>query len=143
MEENNNKNEKNKFSVGLKISLALGLVEVVIGFVLFFMRDTTLSMISIFVLFISFVLTMIGAIPLIAKLKIKISRHIVEKNKDDLTDIANMQADITQDAVKKTVKSASEGWEDGQGNTKFCTNCGQKISASAKFCPNCGQKIGE
>lgn len=164
MEENNN-NEKKKFSIGLKISLVLGLIVVVVGFVLFFMRDQTLSMISIFVLFVGFVLTSIGLVPLMAKFNLKVSKHIVEQNKDDLaelskygvdinkkvitdkqsdlTDIANMQADITRDAVKKTAKSASEGWEDGQGNTKFCANCGQKISASAKFCPNCGQKIDE
>ncbi len=165
MEEKNNNNEKKKFNVGLKISLVIGLILVVIGFVLFFMRDPTLSMVSIFVLFVGFALTMVGLIPLMAKLNIKIGKHIVEQNKDDLaelskygvdinkkvitdkqedlTDIANMKADIAQDAVKKTAKSASEGWEDGQGNAKFCANCGQKISASAKFCPNCGQKIDE
>lgn len=164
MEENNN-NEKKKFSIGLKISLVLGLIVVVVGFVLFFMRDPSLSMISIFVLFVGFVLTSIGLVPLMVKFNLKVGKHIVEQNKDDLaelskygvdinkkvitdkqsdlTDIANMQAGITQDAVRKTAKSASEGWEEGQENTKFCTNCGQKISASAKFCPNCGQKIGE
>ncbi len=165
MEENNNNNEKKKFSVGLKIALVIGLIVVVVGFVLFFMREPTLSMIGVFVLFVGFVLTSIGLEPLVAKFKLKVSKHIVEQNKDDLaelskygvdinkkvitdkqsdlTDIANMQADITQDAVKKIAKSASEGWEDGQENAKFCTNCGQKISVNGKFCSNCGQKIGE
>lgn len=33
----------------------------------------------------------------------------------------------------------SEGTVSVMGGTKFCTNCGASISASAKFCPECGQ----
>lgn len=32
--------------------------------------------------------------------------------------------------------------ENNETNQKFCTNCGQKISATSKFCPECGATQG-
>jgi len=29
----------------------------------------------------------------------------------------------------------------GSGTSKFCTNCGTKVSGEAKFCPECGTKL--
>ncbi len=42
----------------------------------------------------------------------------------------------------KIVKEMMDNMEDSNsGKTKFCTNCGEKVSIDAKFCSSCGQKL--
>lgn len=93
--------------------------------------------------------------PSVAKIGIKLNKHIAEENKDDLISLANTGADIASPAVKKLAKSVKEGLSEDEAEptnsivdkyrkksagTKFCTSCGQELNADAQFCSACGKK---
>lgn len=57
---------------------------------------------------------------------------------------------ICKDTILRSMVSSSSassfysapGASAQQSGTRFCTQCGAKISATAKFCPECGAKLG-
>lgn len=71
---------------------------------------------------------------------IKITKSILNANKNDLTDIANTTAEINKSSIYTTAKTASKGFKDGSSNTKFCKECGAEIDEDSKFCSKCGKK---
>ena len=88
-------------------------------------------------LVLGFLCVVIGFLPQLAKWNIKLSKHIQEQNRDDLTSIANTGAKISEQAVETVAKSAKRGFDD-ESEAKFCSQCGKKISNNAKFCSQCG-----
>ena len=95
-----------------------------------------------------------GFFPSIQKLAVKTQKYVVNENKDDLSQLADTNADISQNAAKKLAKSAREGWdetEEEQSNeiiskykksakTIFCKHCGGKIDEDSRFCKHCGKQ---
>lgn len=49
--------------------------------------------------------------------------------------------DQALDIAKQVIAEHSYSTPALDQSSKFCTNCGCKISISAKFCPNCGTKL--
>ena len=70
----------------------------------------------------------------IAPEMIKATRDIQEESKEDLTHIANTNADISSEAITKTTRAIKKGLK----NTKFCKHCGTEIDSDSKFCNSCG-----
>lgn len=77
----------------------------------------------------------IGFMPNIARLNTKTAKYIQEANKDTLSDIASTNADIMKKGLEKNAKTVKNALND----TKFCSECGVKITSDAKFCPQCGK----
>ena len=63
-------------------------------------------------------------------------KYIQEENKDDLAEIAETSADIVGEAITKTAKAVSDGFEEKM----FCRHCGERIPADSKFCKKCGRE---
>ena len=68
---------------------------------------------------------------------VKRKRRIMEKSKQDLKEIADINAEVSQDAVTKTTKAVKRGLSEEKA---FCKKCGAEIDADSKFCKKCGQK---
>lgn len=94
-------------------------------------------------------------------------RQFGDKIQQEITQFANdtnvrMQADrqinatqLSSQAITQAIRSqntaapitnsvantASSQPQAASGQTKFCSNCGNKVSADAKFCTHCGTKI--
>ncbi len=92
-------------------------------------------------------------IPDIRKMSIRTAKYLQQETKDDIKDILDTNMDITRDARQETVDMLADGISKTRGNntetttatkkTKYCSNCGGKISATSKFCEHCGTKIDE
>lgn len=80
---------------------------------------------------------MIGFSPEIAKARAKTVRYIQEENKEDLTAIANNNAEIMSDAVSKTASAFANGVQ----KTMFCKHCGERIDSDSTFCSHCGKEL--
>ena len=93
-----------------------------------------------FAISFGFMLTFISLIPLIQKGMIKLNKHIIEQNKQDLKDISSATGDIASDGVKTIAKSATEGHIEAMDDKKYCKNCGKIIDNDSKFCSHCGTK---
>lgn len=65
----------------------------------------------------------------------KTRRYTAQATEGDMTDIANIQADVVDDAVTNTVKAVKRGLKD----TKYCKYCGEEIDADSAFCKHCGK----
>lgn len=48
--------------------------------------------------------------------------------------------EVVKDTLKEGLSSKPKKSNQTATNTKFCTNCGNGLSANAKFCPECGTK---
>lgn len=146
MEENeNNKEKKSKFTTAFLILKIIGPILIIAGIVCFVISNSnfgnfendnfmTYAIIGGICLFIGFICTAFGFVPDIAKLNIKLAKHIQNENKDDLKDIVDTGTDIVGEATTKTAKNIKKGLKD----TKFCKNCGEEIEADSKFCSHCG-----
>ena len=110
--------------------------------------------------------TVIGFLPSINKVAIKTSKYIQESNKEDLTDlmstgmgiginatsqainkneddirnIADKGADIMSGPVETLSRSVGRGFREGYAtaDTMFCKHCGATIDRDSKFCSECG-----
>ena len=74
--------------------------------------------------------------PNIQKTMIKTQNYVINENKEDLKNISNTTAEISEEAVTKTAKAVKKGLTD----TMFCKECGEEIDADSKFCRHCGKK---
>lgn len=139
-----NDNKKPKHFIVCKVFGILFLIVGIAGFVLsftnfgnfdnnFFMIGGTLGSFGIF---LGVALTFVGFSPEIRKMNIKSEKYIQKENEEDLSDLAEMSADISSKAITKTVKSVEKGLKD----TKFCKYCGAEIDADSKFCSHCGKE---
>ena len=74
----------------------------------------------------------------LSKSAISIRKDILEENKDELKELAEIEADIESGAIKRKAAAAKEGFI---GNDKkFCKNCGINIDSDSKFCMKCGKE---
>ena len=78
-----------------------------------------------------------GFTPEITKAQAKAGKYVLDKNKEDLKDIASMHADIQSEAIKKTAEAVKEGISEKK---IFCKHCGASIDADSKFCSKCGKE---
>ena len=102
----------------------------------------------------------IGFMDKISSASIKLNKHIIEENKDDLTSISETASDIgikgSSQALKNNKKSIYEAVDANSDSIrkiaeafdskeepkeyKYCSDCGKKITKEAKFCSFCGKK---
>jgi len=137
-----NKNQKPKYFLIFKILGCVFAVVTIIGFVLVFtgfgdFENNNFMLggfMSTFGLFLTVAFLVTGFRPEITKMSTKSARYIQQENKEDLTDIANITADIAGGAITKTTRAIKKGIKD----TKFCKLCGAEIDADSKFCNSCG-----
>lgn len=128
-----------------KIIGVIGAVATVTGIVLaitgFGDFESNNFMIGTFVSVIGVMMTAFGIAvgfgPEIAKARAKTLRYIQEKNKEDLTAIANNSAEIMSDAVSKTANAIA----DSAQKKIFCKHCGAKIDIDSTFCSRCGKEL--
>lgn len=85
----------------------------------------------------SIVMLFIGFHAEISKMAVKSAKYTQNQNKEDLTDIANTNAEIMGGAITSATKAIKKGIE----NTKYCIHCGAEIDASANFCSKCGKEV--
>ena len=119
------------------VALICGIILAVSGFGDF---ESNNFMIGTFVAVGGMALTMFGMLigfaPEMAKASTKTLKYIQEENKEDLTAIANNNAEIMRDAISTTASAIA----DGVKKTMFCKHCGAKIDADSKFCSSCGKE---
>ena len=145
MEEEQNNEQKKKH----KPIYIIGAVLFFAGFVMFlsafivgladpmgsFVIGPVLGVVGMLCIVIGSVL---GA-PLLTKLTTKYNKTIVDYAKEDITDLNTTVADTKIPATKKVVKAVKESLDnDIDGEVKYCTNCGRKLSKDANFCDKCG-----
>ncbi|MBR4270842.1 MAG: zinc ribbon domain-containing protein [Clostridia bacterium] len=91
-------------------------------------------------------LMFVGFIPSITKVGIKMNKHIVTENEEDLTYLSSKGGDIVSPGITKVAKAVKSGLNESDSETvsssesKYCANCGKKIPKAANFCSNCGSK---
>lgn len=137
-------NNKPKHFLILKIVGFLGLAVAITGFVLVFTGfndfESNNFLIGSFLVPFGFIATGIGIAigfsPEIAKMKAKSTKYIQEQNKEDLTSIASINADISSESVTKTTKAIKKGLTE----TMYCKHCGAEIDKDSKFCKDCGKE---
>ena len=91
--------------------------------------------------------------PEIRKMSVRTAKYLQEETKDDVKDMVDTNMDITRDARQENIDMMADGFSRAMGNdqpksttsrkTKYCSNCGGKISATSKFCEHCGTKVEE
>lgn len=74
--------------------------------------------------------------PEIQKMQLKTMQYVQKENEDVLKNLANTQADINKQAVKTTAIAIKSELK----NSKYCSECGEKIEEDSKFCNHCGKK---
>lgn len=138
-------NNKPKHFLVLKIVGFLGLAVAITGIIFLIIGfgdfETEFFMIGGFMmafgLMATFPCLIIGFSPEISKLSTKTTKYIQQQNKEDLTDIANTSAEITEGAISKSAKAVKNGLKD----TMFCKHCGAEIDSDSKFCKSCGKEL--
>ena len=120
------------------VTAAVGIVLSIIGFGDFesnkFMIGGILACVGIFA---ATPCLIFGFSPEISKAQAKAGKYVLDKNKEDLKDIASMHADIQSEAIKKTAEAVKEGISEKK---IFCKHCGSSIDADSKFCSKCGKE---
>lgn len=148
----NKTNEPKAFSVMRilgAILLVCGIPLVVVGGLLGLESSLFwLMFVGVGFLFVGLSILFVGCWPLIDRLAIKTTKHMMSSNKEDLKDIADTGADIVDGALGKTAKSITRGIKQGLNDTeeattkaKYCKHCGAKIDEDSKFCKECGGKL--
>ena len=74
----------------------------------------------------------------IKKMGIKTKKYVLEENREDLSNIADITADIAEESVKQTARAIKEGFSNE--DAVYCKYCGQKIDADSIFCKSCGKR---
>ena len=123
--------------------LSIGIITVIVGVTLVLTGNNDYAILlpaticpGAVLIFFSFPCFMIGLSPQIAKVQIEKARYIQQLTKQSQTEFATTNAEIMNNAVKRTARAV----KDGLTNTKFCKECGKEIDSDAKFCKECGTK---
>lgn len=80
---------------------------------------------------------MIGFRPEIAKMSIESKKYIQQQNQQSLTDIADTNAEIYDDAITHTAGAIKKGLTEDK---MYCKHCGAMIDSDSKFCSKCGKE---
>ena len=143
-----NENKKPKVFKVLKviapILLVLGIILIILGTAVFpqtwggnaVAPNAAFFAPGMIIAFFSIPCFVFAYMPSINKTMIKTAKYLQDDNKEDLTDMADTAADITSNAVTKTVRAVKKGLAD----TKYCRHCGEQIEADSKFCKHCGKE---
>ncbi len=77
-----------------------------------------------------------------ATMGIDTEKTILDKNEDTLRNNVIRKANINKEGIEITTKAIKDGLSSGSENknTKYCIECGKKISTDAKFCLYCGKE---
>ena len=77
-----------------------------------------------------------------ATMGIDTEKTILDKNEDTLRNNVIRKANINKEGIEITTKAIKDGLSSGKDNknTKYCIECGKKISTDAKFCLYCGKE---
>lgn len=68
---------------------------------------------------------------------INAKKKILNKNKENLKDIADAEAYILSDSIKTKAKAIKDGLSDEK---MYCKHCGNLIDSDSIFCKKCGKK---
>ena len=118
------------------------------------------------ILFFVFVFLMIFSPAMRSKMmgrQLKVTKRVLDDNKDTIKDIANLQADIAiestdsildkhEDTIEKnitkmanmsskSVETTARAIKKGISKTKECPKCNELNEENAKFCQECGTKF--
>ena len=69
--------------------------------------------------------------------QIKVTKYMLEKNEEDLRDLAAKGANIAKDGVKITSGAVNDGFSSWDN---YCKHCGAVIDADSIYCKKCGRK---
>ena len=78
-----------------------------------------------------------GFRPEIAKMSIESKKYIQQQNQQSLTDIADTNAEIYDDAITHTAGAIKKGLTEDK---MYCKHCGAMIDSDSKFCSKCGKE---
>ena len=145
-----NKTKKEKLPTIFIVLRVIAFTMIVLGIVLAIAVNIGFLGITVFSIFPLFW----GFFPSIQKFLVKTQKYVVNENKDDLSQLADTNADISQNAAKKLAKRAREGWDEAEeeqsneiiskykksAKTIYCKHCGQKIDEDSRFCKYCGKQ---
>ena len=93
-----------------------------------------------FGVFLAFTCAGIGFSPELSKLSVKTNKYILQSNKEDMTEIANTNAEIQSGAVKTLAGAVKEGLTESANESKYCKHCGAVIDEDSRFCKECGKE---
>ncbi len=66
-------------------------------------------------------------------------KKVIDRNKNDMKDIATESAKINEDAVTITTAAIKKGLSSSKG--EFCKHCGKEIDDDSVFCKFCGKNV--
>ena len=146
MEENIKTQQKVKKPIKYTIFLILGILSFVCCVTLIVLSVTVLTwehmpnlaMLCPGVMLLGPAITFIvlASMPAMQISALKSQRYVMQQSQQDLTAIADMTADITDDAVTQTAKAVKNGLKE----TKYCKHCGKEIDKDSLFCKDCGKQ---
>lgn len=120
------------------VTMITGIVLAIVGFEDF---ESNNYMIGSFAAVVGVIMAALGITigfrPEIAKARAKTLKYIQEENKEELTTIANNNAEIMSGAISQIASTVINGAQ----NTMFCKHCGKTINIDSTFCSHCGKKL--
>lgn len=78
-----------------------------------------------------------------ASMGINSEKTILDEHEDTMRSNATRRANINKDGIEITTRAIKSGLAndiDKTNNTKYCHECGKKISLDAKYCSYCGKE---
>lgn len=124
----------------------VGLALLVCAITVFILAVTTLKngnmpniasfIIGMFLLPCGIVLFYLGFLPNVAKTQVKMAKYIQQQTKQDLSDMASLNADINSQAITKMAQATKQGFAD----EIYCKYCGKQIDKDSVFCKHCGKQ---
>jgi hypothetical protein len=123
--------------LGIGAAIA-GLVLIITGFGDFESNNFMIgSILMPLALVLAISLLMAGFRPEIAKMSIESKKYIQQQNQQSLTDIADTNAEIYDDAITHTAGAIKKGLTEDK---MYCKHCGAMIDSDSKFCSKCGKE---
>jgi hypothetical protein len=115
-----------------------GLVLIITGFGDFESNNFMIgSILMPLALVLAISLLVAGFRPEIAKMSIESKKYIQQQNQQSLTDIADTNAEIYDDAITHTAGAIKKGLTEDK---MYCKHCGAMIDSDSKFCSKCGKE---
>lgn len=118
-------------------TIIIGIAMIVFGAIMIEQSELYFLLLAggVVVVFFGIMFTIEGFSAKIDIAEAKTQRYTAQATEGEMTDIANIHADVVDDAVTNTVKAVKKGLK----NTKYCKYCGEEIDADSRFCNYCGK----